>query len=300
MVLLCLEFASWHTSCARQRRRKHRGDAGAESTGREGGSARRPPTAAPGGEGGRARRPSAPGPQPRRLTPAAAREPPAEKSARGSPPRGPRRPGCSGRPARRLRGGQARPRRGLALGTRRGRSRPRLPGQRRRGPRPPSTRQQGPPGGRSAEAALPRPQGAAREAKFGRDRWAANFPARSPARAALGPSPLGRPPAQALRAPYYLLRLFPQRRRLRGGHVELPDSSAAVAAAPRTAEARGGGGRENRAVAHVPIASGPVELSVARRIRIYKCIRGQSARHDALPGGGRDRGGPGRGFKGAR
>lgn len=200
MVLLCLEFASWHTSCARQRRRKHRGDAGAESTGREGGSARRPPTAAPGGEGGRARRPSAPGPQPRRLTPAAAREPPAEKSARGSPPRGPRRPGCSGRPARRLRGGQARPRRGLALGTRRGRSRPRLPGQRRRGPRPPSTRQQGPPGGRSAEAALPRPQGAAREAKFGRDRWAANFPARSPARAALGPSPLGRPPAQALRA----------------------------------------------------------------------------------------------------
>ena len=109
------------------------------------------------------------------------------------------------------------------------------------------------------------------------------------------PAPSAGPPR-----PYYLLRLFPQRRRLRGGHVELPDSSAAVAAAPRTAEARGGGGRENRAVAHVPIASGPVELSVARRIRIYKCIRGQSARHDALPGGGRDRGGPGRGFKGAR
>lgn len=101
-------------------------------------------------------------------------------------------------------------------------------------------------------------------------------PARPPGRRSARPfsaRPWRRPSAP----PDYLLWLFPQRRRLRGGHLELPDSSAAVAAAPRTAEARGGGGRGNGAVAHVPTASGPVELGVARKIRIYKRIRGRSA-----------------------
>ena len=101
-------------------------------------------------------------------------------------------------------------------------------------------------------------------------------PARPPGRRSARPlsaRPWRRPSAP----PDYLLWLFPQRRRLRGGHLELPDSSAAVAAAPRTAEARGGGGRGNGAVAHVPTASGPVELGVAQKIRIYKRIRGRSA-----------------------
>ena len=60
----------------------------------------------------------------------------------------------------------------------------------------------------------------------------------------------------------YLLWLFPQRLSLRSGHLELPDSSAAAAAATRTVEASGSGGRESRAVAHVLSASGPVELWV--------------------------------------
>lgn len=60
----------------------------------------------------------------------------------------------------------------------------------------------------------------------------------------------------------YLLWLFPQRLSLRGGHLELPDSSATVAAAARTVEAGGSGRRERRAVAHVLSASGTVELWV--------------------------------------
>ena len=49
----------------------------------------------------------------------------------------------------------------------------------------------------------------------------------------------------------YSLGLFPQRQSLGGGHLELPDSSAAVAAASRTVEASGSGGRGSRGVAHV-------------------------------------------------
>lgn len=58
----------------------------------------------------------------------------------------------------------------------------------------------------------------------------------------------------------YLLWLFAQRLSLRGGHLELPDSSAAVAAAAQTVEASGSGGRGSRGVAHVLTASGTVEL----------------------------------------
>lgn len=180
----------------------------------------------------------------------------------GGPHRGRREPRSSPRTA----GGQARPRWSRALGTCRGRSRPRLPGQRRGRPgRPPSSSRGLPASGARRPPARaprrlaggkvwPRPQGP-------------NFPARPPRQlSARSPSAdPGRRPSARLD---YLLWLFPQRLSLRGGHLELPDSWAAVAVAARTVEATGGGGRGSRAVAHVPTASGTVELRIARRIRI--------------------------------
>lgn len=77
-----------------------------------------------------------------------------------------------------------------------------------------------------------------------------NFPA-SPCRSPPFPtrqSPGLRPSAQLTD---YSLGLFPQRQSLGGGHLELPDSSAAVATASRTVEASGSGGRGSRGVAHV-------------------------------------------------
>lgn len=87
-----------------------------------------------------------------------------------------------------------------------------------------------------------------------------NFPARS---CRSPPFPTRQSPGLRPSIPLkqdYLLWLFPQRLSLRGGHLELPDSSAAVAAAARTVEDSGSGGRGSRAVAHVLTASGTVEL----------------------------------------
>lgn len=132
-------------------------------------------------------------------------------------------------------------------------------------------------------ARAPRPA-RAREAKFGRGRGARTFP---PAWQLSAGSPSAGPGRRPSALPDYLLWLFPQRRSLRGGHLELPDSSAAVAAASRTVGASGGGGRGSRILAHVPTASGTVELRPLEESG-YKSASGDGARErrDALPGRG--------------
>lgn len=132
-------------------------------------------------------------------------------------------------------------------------------------------------------ARAPRPA-RAREAKFGRGRGARTFP---PAWQLSAGSPSAGPGRRPSALPDYLLWLFPQRRSLRGGHLELPDSSAAVAAASRTVGASGGGGRGSRVLAHVPTASGTVELRPLEESG-YKSASGDGARErrDALPGRG--------------
>lgn len=61
------------------------------------------------------------------------------------------------------------------------------------------------------------------------------------------PCPAQRPggPAPTTRT-VHLLRLLPQRRGLRGGHLKLPDLSAVLAAARRTVDASGSGGRREK------------------------------------------------------
>lgn len=145
----------------------------------------------------------------------------------------------------------------LPHGTCRGRSRLCLPGQRRAAGRdrlrPNRRGLQGaelagrPPAPHASRLATCR----ARKGKVWLPPLGLNFPA---LRCKSPPFPRRQSPrAPAFRALQrdYLLWRLPQRRSLRSGHLELPDSSAAVAAAARTVEVSGSRGRGSRAVAHV-------------------------------------------------
>lgn len=197
-------------------------------------------------------------------------------------------PGSSARPRGGGGGTKARPHSGgsrLAPGTCRGRSRVRLPGQRRaagRGRlRANSRGLRGPPAP---------PRTARGNANFASRREASTFP---PARAGPRRFPPGGPGLPPRAPADYLLWLFPQRQGLRGGHLELPDSSAAAAAASRAAEAGGGGGRGSGAVAHVLTAEGTVELGVRSKNPDGEVHpgTGRTSAVTQLPGRGLGRGG---------
>lgn len=104
----------------------------------------------------------------------------------------------------------------------------------------------------------------------------------SPARWPGGPAPTTRT--------MHLLRLLPQRRGLRGGHLELPDFSAVLAAAPRTVDASGSGGRREKQSRMCKARREKRHSESALRIRIEKfCVRGRGAECRDVISGARGR-----------
>lgn len=144
----------------------------------------------------------------------------------------------------------------LAHGTCRGRSRLRLPGQRRAAGRSsprPNSRRLRESKARRPPARAPRfpPQNVSRGEGQSLALEVRPELSRRPVQVS-AVSHLAVPWAPAFRNWDYLLWLLPQRLGVRGGHLELPDFSAAVAAAAaRTVKAGGSGERASGAAAHV-------------------------------------------------